>query len=117
MNDTKFTPGPWAVEMMPSGRITVTAGQLFVAGDDNDVGLGVDDAHLIAAAPDSHEANKVSLLVLCALEKANDWHPNMAKDIAFAIEANRTALAKATGAALSSTSHGQGSASEQKGGV
>lgn len=39
------------------------------------------------------EANKASLLVLCALSKA-DWHPNVRKDIDFAIQANRSAIAK-----------------------
>lgn len=56
-------------------------------------------ANAMAAAPEMHEANKASLMVLCALERANDWHPNMQKDIAFAIEANRAAIAKATGSA------------------
>jgi len=54
-----------------------------------------DRARLIAVAPDAHEANKSALMVLCALEKANDWHPNMEKDIAFAIEACRAAMSKA----------------------
>jgi hypothetical protein len=44
------------MEVMPSGRTTVTAGQLFVAGDENDTGLDADDARLIAAAPDLLEA-------------------------------------------------------------
>jgi hypothetical protein len=39
------------------------------------------------------EANKASLLVLCALRKA-DWHPNVRKDIDFVIKANRAAIAK-----------------------
>lgn len=42
------------------------------------------------------EANKSALMVMCALEKANDWHPNMEKDIAFAIDATRAALTSAT---------------------
>lgn len=42
------------------------------------------------------EANKLALMVMCALEKANDWHPNMEKDIASAIDATRAALTSAT---------------------
>lgn len=38
-------------------------------------------------------ANKASLLVLGVLSKA-DWHPNVRKDIDFAIQANRAAIAK-----------------------
>jgi hypothetical protein len=40
----------------------------------------------------TREAMKSALCVLCAAEKANDWHPNMAKDFAFAIEALRAAI-------------------------
>jgi len=47
----EFTKGPWAVETMPSRRLTVTAGQFFVAGNDCDYGLLPENARLIAAAP------------------------------------------------------------------
>ena len=43
------------------------------------------------------ETAKTSLCVLCALLDANDWHPNMRKDIAFAIEGNRYAIAAVEG--------------------
>lgn len=39
------------------------------------------------------EAHKTSLSVLCALEHANDWHSNMQKDITFAIDGTRAAIA------------------------
>jgi hypothetical protein len=57
------------------------------------------EARIIAAVRESHEANKASLMVLCAIRDAQSWHENMLKDIDFAIEANRAAIAKATGAA------------------
>lgn len=114
--EVRHTPGPWVLS--EHGKIEGRAGTYrqvvgeggMFGGDivahvcvlhpyNRDLQLsGEANASLIAAAPDGHEANKVSLMVLCALEKANDWHPNMAKDIAFAIEANRAAIAKATGA-------------------
>lgn len=50
MTEFKGTPAPWAVEVMPSGAVTVTAGQFFVAGDG--CGLAIENAKLIAAAPD-----------------------------------------------------------------
>lgn len=50
-------------------------------------------AALLAELDALREARKSSLLVLCALRDANDWHPNMVRDIDFAIAANRAALA------------------------
>lgn len=41
------------------------------------------------------EACKTSLCVLSALKDANDWHPNMTKDIVFAIDGNRAAIDRA----------------------
>lgn len=53
------------------------------------------DAILALRAPAQHDhtAAKASLLVLCAIRDAQSWHENMLKDIDFAIEANRTAIA------------------------
>ena len=52
-------------------------------------------------APEQHEANKVSLMVLCAIADLDlPIHPTMQRDIQFAIEANRAAIAKATGEQL-----------------
>jgi hypothetical protein len=48
--------------------------------------------HAQPAPVDKREAAKVSLCVLCAVLDANEWHPNMRKDIQFAIDANRAAL-------------------------
>lgn len=61
---------------------------------DRDPSLG----HTMAAGPDLLAAAKASLLVLCALlsERGKAMHPNMVKDVEFAIEANRVAIAKAT---------------------
>lgn len=50
MREFKGTPGPWVVEVMPSGSVTVTAGQFFVAGDG--CGLARENAKLISVAPD-----------------------------------------------------------------
>lgn len=52
----KHTPGPWVVEILPSGRITVTAGQFFITGDDGGLGLCIENARLIAAAPELLDA-------------------------------------------------------------
>jgi hypothetical protein len=40
----------------------------------------------------SREAHKAALMVLCAVQKMDGLHPNMQKDITFAIEATRGAL-------------------------
>jgi hypothetical protein len=107
----KHTPGPWVLR----GSDNATPHILHQQHDNPEQDISDPDqlvcilpaeitrsynswanARLIASAPESHEANKLALMVLCALEKANDWHPNMQKDIAFAIEANRAAIAKAT---------------------
>jgi hypothetical protein len=57
------------------------------------------DARLIAAAPESHEANKLSLTVLCAIRAAGvlSHDTNILRDLDSAISANRAAIAKATG--------------------
>lgn len=57
MSKPEFTPGPWAVEVMPSGRVTVTSGQFFICGDENTYGVIDANANLIAAAPDLYEAS------------------------------------------------------------
>lgn len=64
------------------------------------------NARLISASPEMHEANKSSLMVLCAIRGAHLWSRNMLADIDFAIEANRAALAKVKGAPLSSEDEG-----------
>jgi hypothetical protein len=46
-----------------------------------------------SGAADDHTAAKASLLVLSAIRDAQSWHENMLKDIDYAIEANRAALA------------------------
>jgi hypothetical protein len=48
------TKTPWAVEVMPSGRITITSGQFFVAGDENGHGIEASDAALIVRAVNAH---------------------------------------------------------------
>lgn len=53
--ETKHTPPPYAVEVMPSGRTTITSGQLFVAGNDCDYGILPDDAAFIVRACNSHD--------------------------------------------------------------
>ena len=57
------------------------------------------DARLIAAAPESHEANKLSLTVLCAIRAAGvlSHDTNILRDLDSAIGANRAAIAKAVG--------------------
>lgn len=94
------TPGPWfhATSQGQVGSVEDGHGNVVAQTQQitpNDHARRNADARLIAAAPDGHEANKAALMVLCALERANDWHPNTEKDIAFAIEACRAAIAKA----------------------
>lgn len=48
------TKTPWAVEVMPSGRITITSGQFFVAGDENGHGIEASDAALIVRAVNAY---------------------------------------------------------------
>jgi len=100
-----YTPGPWRWDGNVCNYNPEEEAPWIVAGKNDEIAVltgGIScaneaDARLIAAAPEQHEANKTSLCVLCALLDANDWHPNMRKDIEFAIAANRAAIAKATG--------------------
>lgn len=69
-------------------------------GEDEDVVAMALDAYdarrnpVEAAAPDLYEANKSSLMVLCAIREMHVWSRNMLADIDFAIEASRAALSK-----------------------
>jgi len=110
----QHTPGPWFVGAQNDALFIIDRRPAFsndypnhdadtevIAKVYDDVrgnaGAGRCNARLIAAAPESIEANKTALMVLCALQNANDWHPNMEKDIAFAIDGCRAAVAKSTG--------------------
>lgn len=102
-SEARHTPGPWSIVQYGDGTALVIHADTesrvcFMAtpGSHGDPAKIAADARLIAAAPDSHEANKASLTVLCAIRNAHTWHENMLKDIDFAIEANRAAIAKAT---------------------
>jgi len=92
---SKNTPGPWSVEEMPSGRLTVTAGQFFVAGDTNEWGLSDADARLIAAAPELLEALVRLEAELVQDKYGEDYEPSPFENLALA----RAAIAKAMGAA------------------
>lgn len=87
----KFTPGPWEIEIMPSGRTTVTHGQFFIAGNDSDYGLMSANAQLIAAAPDLLEALE-KLLGQIKISGVNVWTVSGVCDA-------EKAIAKAIGAA------------------
>ena len=88
------TAGPWRVE---GTRVVSDAG--LIVRQDAAYDAAQDDLRLIAAAPDSHEANKLSLMVLCAIRAAGvlSHDQNFLWDLDSAIDANRAALAKAGG--------------------
>lgn len=104
MREHTHTPGPWHLsddvisgEVIGCRNILDSIGGGIACTD----GLEDDDedmanARLIAAAPAMLEANKVSLMALCMLLE-HVRNANAVKDIEFAIEANRAAIARATG--------------------
>lgn len=100
MSETGFTPGPWEADgPTETGGYAIMRGVYprvaYVHNNLNDTETR-SNAALIAAAPEAHEANKASLMVLATIRGMHLWSRNMLKDIDFAIEANRAALAKAT---------------------
>lgn len=97
MTETKFTPGPWDVEEMPSGRVTVTAGQFFICGDENSYGVIDANAHLIAAAPELYEALETAIEEIKHLRKLAGDNGAMIDDTDF-VE-GIAALSKARGEA------------------
>jgi hypothetical protein len=48
MSETKFTPGPWKIGAYESGRMAVDGAN----GEEVTGYIDIEDAHLIAAAPD-----------------------------------------------------------------
>ncbi len=91
MNKTKFTPGPWKIGAYESGRMAVDGAN----GEEVTGYIDIEDAHLIAAAPELYEALKE----LCRYAEDSDGcqygtlSTKLVKDIANA------ALAKARGEA------------------
>ncbi|NYD84403.1 hypothetical protein [Brucella intermedia] len=55
MSRISHYPTPWNVEVMPSGRVTVTSGQFFVCGDENSYGLVDANAGHIVRCVNAHE--------------------------------------------------------------
>lgn len=96
--ETKHTPGPWAVFGEVGLQIAVSSVAMpglnlnvaHVAGIRN--GEGHANAHLIAAAPDLLDALR-KMLLCCYDEELDDQTVE-------AVEAARTAIAKATRAAI-----------------
>jgi hypothetical protein len=92
-NETKWTPGPWAVRHKKSiGRPIIQVGNpetgFFVCKCDT-----MEDAHLIAAAPELLEALETLLRV------DDEWHASINSEMALARYAARVALRKAKGEA------------------
>jgi len=52
MSETKFTPGPWKIGAYESGRMAVDGAN----GEEVTGYIDIEDAHLIAAAPDLYNA-------------------------------------------------------------
>ena len=74
MSESKHTPGPWAAELS-SGRgvLSVVSETHWICGEIQNALPDENawaNARLIAAAPDQHEANKISLTVLSAARMA-----------------------------------------------
>ena len=55
MSETKFTPGPWKIGAYESGRMAVDGAN----GEEVTGYIDIEDAHLIAAAPELYEALKL----------------------------------------------------------
>lgn len=76
---TAHTATPWTVEQMPSGRITITSGQFFVAGDDNGHGIHQDNAQFIVRACNAHDdlvRELTSLLAFAHAMHLTEAHQN-----------------------------------------
>lgn len=88
MAETKFTPGPWKAQLDEFGQMVVECPQsnliTLLLPDDNK--NYVDDAHLIAAAPDLYAALELLLSAQGQMEEK-------------AIKMAKVALAKARGEA------------------
>jgi hypothetical protein len=112
MSTFKHTPGPWVQDTRgyPHPDVKAASGRNIACtwGVNNQPKtkeayeaqkqIARANARLIAAAPESHEANKLSLTVLCAIRAAGvlSHDTNILRDLDSAIGANRAAIAKAT---------------------
>ena len=110
MGEHAPTPGPWQIVESQQPNIIGPGGEWIATTTFCWIDLRQIEANtrLVAAAPDCHEAAKASLTVLCAIRDAQSWSANMLKDIDFAIEACRVAVAKVSTPAPSATGSSEG---------
>lgn len=113
MSETRFTPGPWAID--PKVHVSAGHGEFDIIAPDGDDdpwniartfgGIGEDgesepkaNAHLIAAAPELYEALENVLSDIVDYERANNLSPAPGREDCWQSVTNaRAALAKAAG--------------------
>ncbi len=93
---TNHTPGPWAVET-EDGYTSVIFGGILIAEVDGGEAEYLDNARLIAAAPELLKAlNSARILLTCVESCSRNNFTNLADEEVEAIDA---VIAKATGGA------------------